>query len=204
MIAGFLPILRAEALQELVELSSPSREGGQQLVAQTFPIRHRALGALGTECRDGLPLPHPREGRPCWWRRVALHPSGDRARVEFRPHGQMAHDVAHFPGCTGTGVVPRICGEGVEVLRELRCCCLAKLDTVLACVHGMLLYVFVSPSRKRHGDFCPRASLTPAVSRASSRSEARAKAVGVGSSAWLGGARVSRATLPPGPMAPGT
>ena len=72
----------------------------------------------------------------------------------------MAHDVAHFPGCTGTGVVPRICGEGVEVLRELLCCCLAKLDTVLSCVHGVLLCVFVSPSRKRHGDFCPRASLT--------------------------------------------
>jgi len=36
---------------------------------------------------------------------------------------------------------------------------LAKLDTVLSCVHGVLLCVFVSPSRKRHGDFCPRASL---------------------------------------------
>src|SRR5262249_52903006 len=65
----------------------------------------------------------------------------------------MAHDVAHFPGCTGTGVVPRICGEGMEVLRELLCCCLAKLDTVLSCVHGVLLCVFFSPSRKRHGNF---------------------------------------------------
>src|SRR4029450_1168470 len=154
MIGGCIPILWAEALQELVELSSPSREGGQQLVSQTFPIRNRAVGA---------PLPHPREGRTCWWRRVSLHPSGDRARVEFRPQGQMAHDVAHFPACAGTGVVPRLCGEGVEVLRELRCCGLAKLDTVLSCVHGVLLCVFVSPSRKRHGDFCPRASLTKSV-----------------------------------------
>src|SRR5207302_3421108 len=111
--------------------------------------RNRALGVA-----------HPREGRPCWWRRVALHPSGDSARVEFRPQGQMAYDVAHFPGCTGTGVVPRICGEGVGVLRELLCCCLAQLNTVLSYVHGLLLCVFVSPSRKRHGDFCPRASLT--------------------------------------------
>jgi hypothetical protein len=128
---------------------SPSREGCQQLVSQTFPIRNRTLG-----------VPHPREGRPCWWRRVSLHPSGDSARVKFRPQGEMAHDVAHFPACTGTGVVPRIGGEGVEVLRELLCCCLAQLNTVLSCVHGLLLCVFVSPSRKRHGDFCPRASLT--------------------------------------------
>src|SRR5712692_7672728 len=47
-------------------------------------------------------------------------------------------------------------------------------------------------------------SLTLAVSRASSRSEARAEAVGVGSTALLGAARVSRAALPPDPMAPST
>ena len=81
----------------------------------------------------------PREGRPWWWRRVSLHPSGDRARVECRPQGQMGDDVAHLPACTGTGVVPRLCGEGVEVLRELLCCGLAHLDTVRSCVHGMLL-----------------------------------------------------------------
>src|SRR5215510_15458976 len=154
MIAGFLPILRAEALQQLVEVSSPSREGGKQLVSQTFPIRNRALG-----------VGYPREGCPCRWRRVSLHPSGDSARVEFRPQGQMAHDVAHFPGCTGTGVVPRICGEGMEVLRELLCCCLAKLDTVLSCVLGVLLCVLVSPSRKRQGNFCPRTSRTLGVRR---------------------------------------
>src|SRR5262245_7781692 len=158
MIAGFCPILRAEALQQLVEVSSPSREGGKQLVAQTFPIRNRALG-----------VGYPREGCPCRWRRVSLHPSGNSARVEFRPQGQMAHDVAHFPGCTGTGVVPRICGEGAEVLCELLCCCLAQLDTVRSCVHGVLLCGFVSPSRKRHGNFCPRASLTLRVSRARKR-----------------------------------
>lgn len=132
MIAGFLPILRAEALHQLVEVSSPFREGGKQLISQTFPIRNHALGVA-----------HPREGRPFWWRRVSLHPFGDSVRIKFRPQGEMGHDVAHFPVCTGAGVAPRIGGEGVEVLRELLCCCLAQMNTVLSCVHGLLLCVFV-------------------------------------------------------------
>src|SRR5262249_3863423 len=157
MIAGFVPILRAEALQQVVEVRRPSREGGQQLVSQTCPMRNRALGV---GCRECLPLLPPREGGPGWWRRVSLHPSGDRARVECRPKGQMGNDIAHVPACTGTGVVPSLGGEGVEVLRELLCGCLAQLDTVLACVHGVLLYGFVSPSRKRYGNFCPSTSRT--------------------------------------------
>ena len=42
--------------------------------------------------------------------------------------------------------------------------------------------------------------LTPAVSRANSRSEGRAKAVGVGSSAMLGPAAAARAQCPPPPV----
>ena len=47
MIAGFLPILRAEAWQELVELRSPSREGCQQLVPRRsrYAIARWALNA---------------------------------------------------------------------------------------------------------------------------------------------------------------
>ena len=44
---------------------------------------------------------------------------------------------------------------------------------------------------------------TLAVSRAKSRSEARAEAVGVGSTALLGAPRVSRAALPPRPHGSG-
>jgi hypothetical protein len=102
----------------------------------------------------------PREGCPCRWRRVSLHPSGDRARVECRPQGQMGDDVAHLPAGTGTGVVPRRCGEGVEVVRELLCCGLAQLDTVRSCVHGLLLCGGVSPRRQRQGNFGPRTSRT--------------------------------------------
>src|SRR5215470_3331292 len=51
----------------------------------------------------------------------------------------MGDDIAHGPACTGTGVVPRLGGEGVEVLCELRCGGLAELETMLACVHGVLL-----------------------------------------------------------------
>jgi hypothetical protein len=42
----------------------------------------------------------------------------------------MAYDITHIPALTGAGVVPRLCGEGVQVVRELLCCGVAKLNTV--------------------------------------------------------------------------
>lgn len=75
----------------------------------------------------------------------------------------MAYDVAHLPTLTGAGGVLRLYGERVQVLRELLCCGLAKLDTVLKSIHGVLLCMFVSP--RRHADFCPREGRTPRVRR---------------------------------------
>jgi hypothetical protein len=153
MIAGFVPIVRVEGDDTLMELLPGLPEYGRQVVAEMPPASDDAL------CEPDLPLP-PFLLRECLevaWSRDAFRGSSipvpctsDAVRVSLNPRDQMDHDITNFLQGTDTGLGPGVRWQGGKILLQLFGLGLDDCDQFYLCGHGVSLLAVVCRINGRH------------------------------------------------------
>src|SRR5262249_9838687 len=103
VVAGSLPILGSQALQEGGEPGRARLKGREQLVAQTDAYGNRALRTVRRACRRILRVSLWRAWRRCC---VPVESAGDPLDVSLRTPGQVGDDIADLPPCARARVVP--------------------------------------------------------------------------------------------------
>src|SRR5215471_19257616 len=113
VIAGCLPLVRAETGDKVIEVIPGGAEHVQQLLTETLSERDRSLRPRR---RPLLPFLLRKEAAglraTCRGRGIPPQSPRNRVRVVVRREDEMCHDIADVPAGTGTGLGPRILWQG--------------------------------------------------------------------------------------------
>src|SRR5215510_6063282 len=119
MIAGCLPLVRAETGDKVIEVVPGGAEHVQQLLTKTLSERDRSLRPRR---RPLLPFLLRQEAAwlraTCRGRGIPPQSSRDTVCVVVRREDEMRHDITDVPEGTGAGLGPGVLRQGGKILLQ--------------------------------------------------------------------------------------